>query len=168
MINQSPLELGLECLRTQKIDEAIEHLEEATALFAQDYKALNYLGVAYAKKGLYDRAVGSLLAALNLRPNVASIHYNLGLAFQADGFPEKAREHFQHALGLDPEYEKAVVALKTLDAQAVESLSSQSCARHSDESATGVCSFCHLPVCKKCKTIVGDQVYCSSCAPKQG
>ena len=166
---QTPLELGLECLKAQKIDEAIEHLEKATVRFPQDHRAFNYLGVAYAQKGLFDRAVAALQAAVRLRADSPSIHYNLGLAYQADGFPDRARDEFEQALKLDASYHKAEEALKALAAQRrPDELSAQACARHTDEPAVAVCSFCHLPVCAKCKTLVDGEVFCSVCAPKRG
>jgi len=165
---QTPLQLGLEYLKAGKINEAIEHLERATARFPEDYQGFNYLGVAYAREGLYNRAVGAFQAALRIRPNIPSIHYNLGVAYQADGLPEMAREAFQKALRLDPSYHKAAEALKVLEDQTYEEMFSvQACARHTDEPAVGVCTFCHLHVCKRCKTVVNDEIFCSACATKQ-
>jgi len=165
---QTPLQLGLECLKAGKIDEAIEYLERATARFPEDYQGFNYLGVAYARKEMYNRAVGAFQAALRIRPNVPSIHYNLGLAYQADGLPEMAREAFQNALRLEPSYDKAAEALRVLDEQAYEEMFSvQACARHADTPSEGVCVLCRLPVCKRCKRVINDQIFCSACAAKQ-
>lgn len=166
---QTPFTLGVECLKAGQMDEAIEHLEKATVHFPEDYQGFNYLGVAYAKKGLPNKAIGALQAAAQLKPNMPSIHYNLGLAYQADGFPDKAKEEFEHALKLDATYQKAADALKALDARHETDnwLSAQSCARHPDEPAIAQCSFCRLPVCSKCKTIVRGQIYCNFCAEKQ-
>ena len=163
---QTPLELGLECLRTQKVDEAIQHLEQAATRFPEDHQGFNYLGVAYAKKGLYDRAIGAFQTALQVKSDIPSIHYNLGLAYQADGFLDKAREELQQALGIDPSYLKAVEALKALDTQehSQNSLANQSCARHADEPAVDVCPLCQLPICDKCKTVINGKVLCTTCA----
>jgi tetratricopeptide (TPR) repeat protein len=167
MATQNSLQLGIECLKAGKIDEAVEHLERATAESPQDYQGFNYLGVAYSLKRQYNRAVGAFQAALRLRPNVPSIHYNLGLAYQADGLPDLAREQFEHALKIDPAYKKAADALAALNKQlAKDDYSEMACARHTDEPAVGVCSFCHLPVCNQCKRIRGGQVYCVSCIEK--
>ena len=166
---QTPLELGLECLKANRIDEAIQYLEEATTRFPEDYRGFNYLGVAYARKELYNRAVGAFLAALHIRSNIPSIHYNLGLAYRADGFPDRAREEFQEALRLDPSYQKAEQALKALEVeeQSSDAVSAQACTKHTDEPAVALCSFCHLPVCGECKTIVDGSVYCPRCAEQQ-
>lgn len=159
-------QLGLESLKARNVDEAVRHLEEAANEVPEDYRAFNYLGVAYAQKGLHDRAVGAFLTAAHLQPKVASIRYNLGLAYQADGFRDKAREEFQTALQIDPMYAKAEDALRVLQIQdnTEQELHDQSCGRHVDEPAVAVCSFCRLPICAECKKIVHDTVYCPKCA----
>jgi len=161
----SSLELGLESLKANDIDKAIEYLEQATADLPQEFAAFNYLGAAYARKGLYNRAVGTFLAALNLKPNVPSVHFNIGLAYQADGFLAEARQEFEKALEIDPSYERASEALKALEVQASqEDLSDQACAKHTNEPAVALCGWCHLPVCEECKTMVQGKVFCPRCA----
>ena len=161
---QSSLELGLESLKANDIDKAIEHLEQATTYSPSDFAGLNYLGIAYARKGLYNRAVGAFLAALNLKPNVASIHFNIGLAYQADGFLPEARGEFEKALEIDPSYQRATDALKALEIQAAEdTLSAQSCMKHTDEPAAALCAWCHLPICEACQTFVDGKIYCPRC-----
>ena len=162
---QSSLELGLECLKANDIDKAIEYLEEATSRSPRDYAGLSYLGIAYAKKGLHNRAVGAFLAALHLKPNVPSIHFNMGLAYQADGFMDEARTEFEKALEIDQSYQRASEAIKALDSQqARDSVSAQSCMKHTDEPAAALCAWCHLPICEECKTFVDGKIYCSRCA----
>jgi tetratricopeptide (TPR) repeat protein len=162
------LDRGLECLKQGKVDEAIGHLERATAVSPRDYRGFNYLGVAYAQKGRYNLAVGALQAALQLRSDIPSIHYNLGLALEKDGCPAVARDHFEQALRLNPSYDKAAEALRALDVELGESISSKSCARHPDEPAVAFCSFCHLPICAECLNTVDDRIFCPLCAEKQG
>lgn len=166
---RTPLEIGLELLRAGKLDEAIEQLELATTRFPEDYRAFNYLGVAYAQKKLVNRAIGALQTAIRLRGDVANIHYNLGLVYQAEGFHEEARQEFEKALEIDPSYHRAEEALRAMreGAQEAEMLASQACARHTDEPAVALCSFCHLPVCARCKKLIGGRVYCVKCAGKQ-
>jgi tetratricopeptide (TPR) repeat protein len=168
MVGYTSLDLGLEALKTGQVDDAVGYLERACSECPNDYRGFNYLGVAYAQKKKYDRAVGAFQTAMSIRPNVPNIHYNLGLAYQADGLADLAREQFQTALGLDPEYAKARDALDRLNTedQGSQALAGQSCARHTNEPAVGVCSFCHLPVCKDCKVEVSGQVFCANCAGK--
>ena len=161
---QSSLELGLESLKANDIDMAIEYLEQAAGRSPNDYAGFSYLGIAYARKGLYNRAVGAFLAALRLRPNVPSIHFNMGLAYQADGFLDEARAEFEKALDMDQSYQRAADAIKALDSQqAHDTLSAQSCMKHTDEPAAALCAWCHLPICEECKTFVDGKVYCPRC-----
>ncbi|GEM_PF-2495578 len=166
MVGQTSLDYGLEALKAGQFSDAVAYLERACSEFPNDYRGFNYLGVAYAQQKLYDRAVGAFQTALSIRPNVPNIHYNLGLAYQADGLADLAREQFRTALDLDPNYAKAQEALDRLseEDELLKSLAAQSCARHPHEPAAGVCSFCHLPVCKECRVVVADQVFCTTCA----
>lgn len=166
MSDQNQLKQGLELLKAGKIDEAIGQLELACEMDPSDYRAFNYLGIAYAQKKLFNRAIGAFNKAIQLRPDIPSVHYNLGLAYDADGLPEKAREEFEKALELDPNYEKAREALKHVMKEEEELNQGQACARHTDEPAIGHCSFCHLPVCKECKTIIDGKIFCKFCAEK--
>lgn len=165
MSTQSSLQLGTECLKSGKIDEAIQYLEKATMEFPQDYRGFNFLGIAYAQKGLHNRAIGSLEVAKKLHPRSASIHFNLGLAYHADGFSDRAKEHFEEALKIDPTYARASQALRGMLHQE-DSILSQGCARHTDEPAIGLCQLCRLPMCLKCRTVVGTQTLCEKCAEK--
>lgn len=163
MTQQGPLQLGIDCLKAGRIDEAVGYLEEAAHDNPSDYRSFNFLGIAYARQGLSNRAIGSLEAALNLAPRVASVHYNLGLVYKADQFPDRAKEHFQQALRLDPAYVRAAEALESLSTQ-TNPLKTQACARHTDEPATGVCSVCMLPVCIKCRREQEGKIICARCA----
>ncbi len=166
MSTTNALQVGLECLRSRDVDGAIRHLEQATNDAPDDYRGYNLLGAAYAQKNLHDRAVSALLTAVYLKPDVASSHFNLGLAYQADGVHEKAIEELERALQLDPNYTKASDALTRIRSsnQEAEDLSLQSCGRHVDEPAVALCSFCRLPICEGCKTLVHNAVYCPNCA----
>jgi tetratricopeptide (TPR) repeat protein len=168
MPESTDFQLGLECLKAQKIDEAITHLEKATVQSPEDYRGFTYLGAAYAQKGLHNRAIGSFQTALRMRPDIPSIRYNLALAYQADGLTNMAKEEFQQALRLDPSYHKAADALHSLESQHQSggAFSHLSCARHQEEPAVGECTVCRLPVCEACKTIVNGQIVCANCAGK--
>ncbi|HEY3297353.1 MAG TPA: tetratricopeptide repeat protein [Armatimonadota bacterium] len=165
MNEQSSLQLGLECLKSGKVDEAIQHLEQATAEFPDNYRALDFLGVAYAQKGLFNRAVGTLEAAVKLHPKSASVHYNLAQAYRADGIYDKAKDHYEQALRIDPMYVKAEAGLKLIPS--IESdMASVACAWHTGEPAIDKCQNCHLPVCTECKNSRGGVTYCPKCIEK--
>lgn len=161
-------QLGLECLKARKLDDAVRHLEDATTQQPENHQAFNFLGVAYAQKGLYNRAVGAFLTAIQIQPNVASLHYNLGVTYQSQGLKDQAVQEFQQALMIDPKYFKAEDAIRALAFRddSDSKLEGQSCGRHVDEPAVAFCSFCQLPVCEECKNVVSGAVYCPNCAKK--
>ena len=161
----SALQLGLEALKSGKIDEAIQYLEQAATATPDDPKALDLLGVAYAEKGLYSRAVGAFEAAIKLHPMSASLHYNLAQAYRADGVYEKAKEHYQQALKIDPLYLKAESAMKLIPSQQ-STVESQSCTWHTEEQAIAKCSNCHLPICRQCQKLRDGLSYCPKCVEK--
>jgi tetratricopeptide (TPR) repeat protein len=169
MTVESPLQIGLEYLKAGRYDDAIKELESLTRQKPDDCQAFTYLGAAYAKKGLYDRAIATFQAALRLKSDSPAIHFNLGLAYQCDGFIDQARDEYETALRYDPAYAKASEALQKLEIDAVQNAGlGQSCARHSDEPAIGVCYFCHLPICQECKVVRDNHTYCSKCAEHVG
>jgi tetratricopeptide (TPR) repeat protein len=60
-------------------------------------------GWAQYKKGDYTAALAALEDAQKKSPNVASIHYHLGMTYTATGQAEKAAAQLQDALRLEPE-----------------------------------------------------------------
>ncbi|MDO8586388.1 MAG: tetratricopeptide repeat protein [Armatimonadota bacterium] len=110
------LEQGLAAFKAGDFQGAIDELEVATREEQDNYRAFNYLGAAYAGKGKYNAAIGAFKSAEQINPNVASIHYNLGQAYEAAGVPAEAQYEYEFALRLDAGYtraEGALAALKT-------------------------------------------------------
>jgi pentatricopeptide repeat protein len=60
-------------------------------------------GWAQFKKGDAKTAVAVLEAAQEKLPNLAAVHYHLGMSYAATGQTDKAKEQFQKALALEPE-----------------------------------------------------------------
>jgi cellulose synthase operon protein C len=85
-----------------------ESLDRALAL-ADDLKSSNVpqfqdtFGWAQYKRGDYKGAVSTLEAIVTKLPNLAAVHYHLGMAYAATGLPEKAAEQFKGALALEPD-----------------------------------------------------------------
>ena len=105
---------GVEAFKACDIDTAIEELEAATQIDHENYKAFNYLGAAYASKDRFNAAIGAFKTAEQIAPNVPSIHYNIAQAYEASGITNEAEYEYERALEIDPNYEKARVALDTL------------------------------------------------------
>ena len=72
-----------------------------------DAATYNDRGVAYARKGKYDRAIQDFDQALRLDQNQALVYYNRGLAYRRKGEYKRARSDFSKALALD--YDRATV-----------------------------------------------------------
>ncbi len=62
------------------------------------------LGTAYIKAKLFPQAIGAYLQALNLNPDNAELHYNLGLLYQhSEEDTKKSLYHFKKYLELEPQ-----------------------------------------------------------------
>jgi cellulose synthase operon protein C len=60
-------------------------------------------GWAQYKRGDYKVAVSTLEGIVTKLPNLAAVHYHLGMGYAATGAPEKAAEQFKAALALEPD-----------------------------------------------------------------
>ena len=61
------------------------------------------LGWAQLKKGDIKSAIATLEPVVAKLPDLAAVHYHLGMSYAADGKPDQAREQFQKALNLEPD-----------------------------------------------------------------
>ena len=61
------------------------------------------LGWARYKAGNVQEAVTILEAAAARSPDLAAVHYHLGMSYVAMGKPDQAKEQFKQALSLEPE-----------------------------------------------------------------
>lgn len=103
---------GLELLKKDKLTvEASKFLELALKLQSE---------------GKYDEAIENYVKAIEISPNDAKLHYNIGTAFQAKGDFEHAGKAYKKSLETEPSYEKAKSALdlllKQLSAKKVQEL----------------------------------------------
>lgn len=67
------------------------------------------------KQGKIDESLENYIKALNLEPNNADIHYNIGTAFQAKGDLLRAKKAYSKALEINPNQQEALTAIKNLD-----------------------------------------------------
>ena len=108
------INLGIGAFNAGDVDMAIEELETATQLDRTNFKAFNYLGAAYAAKKRFNAAVGAFKLAEQLAPKIASIHFNIAQAYEADDVLSEAEYEYQRALEIDPKYTRAAEALEKL------------------------------------------------------
>lgn len=59
-----------------------------------DIKKINEKGIEYGKKGMYDQAIKEFQKVAAIEPNMANVHYNLGLAYKKKGMLSEADNEF--------------------------------------------------------------------------
>ncbi|MDN3514539.1 MAG: tetratricopeptide repeat protein [Candidatus Brocadia sp.] len=59
-----------------------------------DVKKINEKGIEYGKKGMYDQAIKEFQKVAAIEPDMANIHYNLGLAYKKKGMLSDANREF--------------------------------------------------------------------------
>jgi len=97
--------LGILSIDQGQYEKARFFLEKALEL---EERAATYtlLGVALRRLGLSSAAIVSFRQAMNVDRAYEEAYYNLGVMFSAER-PKEAKELFEVALGLDPEYQEA-------------------------------------------------------------
>ncbi|MGH9395313.1 MAG: tetratricopeptide repeat protein [Terriglobia bacterium] len=97
-----------------KLDEAIEECKKAIQIDPEFGNPYNDIGAYLIERGKYDEALPWLERALQSRryESYHYPHYNLGRAFMAKEMYGKARQHFETALRMCPDY---VLASQALD-----------------------------------------------------
>lgn len=100
---------GMLLSESGKIDQAIAMLQEALAMIDFDPRVWDLLGVAYWRKGDETRALESYRKALELDPDSAKTHSNLGVLYLTRSMEtqnrtdySRAMEYFKKAIEFDP------------------------------------------------------------------
>jgi Tfp pilus assembly protein PilF len=96
------------------LSNAVRLAEVARGEKPEQAEFLDTLGWAYYKTGLITNAIESLQRAVQLNGKDPLYHYHLGLAYVQEGTDPKARAAIEQALKLNPKFEKAEEARKTL------------------------------------------------------
>jgi Tfp pilus assembly protein PilF len=99
-----------------KIDEAIEECKRAIEVDPDFGNPYNDIGAYLISLGRHDEAIPWLERAVEARRYEPRHfpHFNLGRVYVAKGMLSRAREEFQHALRIEPEYQLASRALENL------------------------------------------------------
>ena len=102
-----------------KLDEAIEECKKAIAIDPDFGNPYNDIGAYLIEKSQPEEAIPWLNKAAGAKryENCHFAHYNLGRAYIALDLLNKARQEFERALKLQPEYEVAQDALATVKRQ---------------------------------------------------
>jgi tetratricopeptide (TPR) repeat protein len=96
-----------------KLDEAIEECKKAIEIDPEFGNPYNDIGAYLIEKSCHEEAIPWLKKAASAKryENCHFAHYNLGRAYIALELLNKAREEFERALKLHPEYQLASDAL---------------------------------------------------------
>ena len=92
---------GLKLYYQRQFPEALVLFNQALAIDAQCYEALNAKGATLAFQGRYDQGLALIQQALVLNPSFVYGHFNLGLANELAGRWDPAIAAYQKALQLD-------------------------------------------------------------------
>jgi hypothetical protein len=146
------LQKGIAEFKAGNLDEAIGHFRSVIEKDPTNFQAYNYMGGAYYRKKMYPGAVSSFLRAAELNPDVASVHFNLGMACEGNNMVERALASYRRALDVDPNYAKAAQAIQRIQTAmtAPPEPVKVMCANHPNKEAIGVCRECKTPVCVAC------------------
>lgn len=102
-----------------KLDEAIEECKKAITIDPDFGNPYNDIGAYLIEKSQHEDAIPWLKKAAEAKryENCHFAHYNLGRAYVALDLLNKAREEFERALTIQPDYEVAQNALATVKRQ---------------------------------------------------
>ena len=103
-IRNTPIWKGVELLRNDDVKGAILALEDASRVFPNSYECFVYLGIAYATRSLFNRAIGAFKKACEIKPLSANAHYNLGMAFEGAGVLDEALKEFTKSHEINPNH----------------------------------------------------------------
>ena len=88
--------------KNNNLTAAIALLLAAVQYLPDDYETYQLLGVAHGQKGETQKAVEYFRKEIELAPNNATAHFNLGIALQHAGDATGAQASFEKAKSLDP------------------------------------------------------------------
>lgn len=108
-------ERGIDAFRSGNIQDAVRLLEEAREEMPRSIRVLTYLGAAYYAAKRYADAENALTRALAMRPDLATVRYNLANALLAQGKRAAAKVELQKAWDQDPTCTPALLVLVSLE-----------------------------------------------------
>ncbi|GEM_PF-440151 len=83
---------------------AIGFYEKLVPTAPKSYRVLNNLGMAYAEKGITDKAEATYLKAITLDPSNAVAYHNVANIYRDRGDKELARQNYTKAIELQPNF----------------------------------------------------------------
>lgn len=98
------------------LEDAIDSYRQAILIDDEDVWSMNNMGLIYIEQERFDEALRPLARAVELSPDVAIFHNNLGVALEQAGHYRAAEDAFRAVLVIDDAYEKAEVNLVRVEA----------------------------------------------------
>jgi len=98
-----------------KFKQAVDFYEQVLQLCPRDAVYRNELARVYFDTGRYEEAIQQLQLSLEIDPEFYATHYNLGLIYLRIEDKDKAREHFETGLLLNPGCEECAQKLESLE-----------------------------------------------------
>jgi tetratricopeptide (TPR) repeat protein len=112
---EAQYKLGEESLKKEKMDEAVEHFQQALMLKPDYPEAHNSLGSVLVDENRLQEAIEHIQKALRLNPNFVDAYYNLALAYAKTGRKAEAVALAQNGLELAKAQGKTEQAKKIED-----------------------------------------------------
>jgi serine/threonine-protein kinase len=109
------IEAGIKAYQQGDMELATRLLEEAAQGGARSVRVLAHLGAAYYAARRYRDAAGAFRRALEIRPDLATVRYDLGNALLAQGDVAQARAELERAWNQDPKCTAALLLLVSLE-----------------------------------------------------
>lgn len=99
-----PQTLGVTYYNLERYDEAVAAMRQAVAIDDEFAGAYNMLGYAAMEAGDDDLAESAFRNYIRLAPNEANPHDSLGEFYMVRGRNDEAKQHFEMALEIDPDF----------------------------------------------------------------
>ncbi len=127
MTIQQALNHALEFQKNMDYDTAGQVLTQLYAQVPESVDTLHYLGLNYCHQGEIEKGLEMMEASIKQRPDNSFYHSNIAAMYRSQLQLDKAEEHFQQALSLDP---KNVKALFPLAADELQQGNYHTCAKY--------------------------------------
>ena len=113
--------MGRAALELGRSEEAAHHFERALQLDPRNAEALDYLALVRFRQQRYETALDLYRRLVEIRPDNAQAHANMGATLYYLGRLEEAARSFEHALSLVPGLATARVGLEQIRRQRAQS-----------------------------------------------
>lgn len=111
--------LGIAYKEMELIDHAIAEFEIASSNINWRFNSYTLIGNCYFEMGSYDKSIEYYRKATEIKgvsnKELASLYFHLGLAFEANGMLDKAKETFKQVLSFESNFPEALEKLKKLE-----------------------------------------------------